>query len=441
MPNYELAPVCYVMRSAGVLRTESGNISMPHSEPCTWSAVLDNSADSYGPSSSVASVRANEDVYCSIKVTHGTTWTSPDLIIEDYEYDTYSVTVSGRCRLAELDRDDQVILVPDTDDLSTAEGLTVAAILALVATHCGLTVSGAPTRVVPIYHLVGNPLQMFRDLLEPTHGFRMGAGGLIECFLLSSRTATGELKDDLDLEVLKFRRGTEIRNRATVERLVNQPGPELLFQRSASEISAVGTQGPFDMEPSRQWWFTVKKGYRGEINSVSPKDSEGDPVGTQPLVVNQYTNAEASYALSFVYELHEDAYDNGDFVENYEVEIWGYPLDVDPPPEEAFSATVTAGTGNRPYPEPFSAISINTQEEAEAAAQALVDAGVRLGQILNLQTRLRPSKIFKANDGIDLEDFHSGLELEIVLEVLSLSWDESGDTGTITYECTFAEED
>ena len=91
--------------------------------------------------------------------------------------------------------------------------------------------------------------------------------------------------------------------------------------------------------------------------------------------------------------------------------------------------------------EPFSVVSIDTAAEALAAATALVDQGVRMGQILNLQTRLRPSKIFRANDELSLEDFLSGIDLDVVLELPAFSWDEASDTGTLTYDCTFAEED
>jgi hypothetical protein len=436
----ESAPIVWVTRSGTTIKTMGGNVSMPHSEPWTWSATLDNTAGTYHPFSTVALVRGAA-AYYKINVSYAaeTAWASCDLVAEDYEYDTDAVTISGRCRLAELDRDDQVIEV--ADELSTAEGETVAAILALVADHCGLTVTGAPTRVVPQYHLVGNPLQMFRDLLEPTHGFRMGTGGQVVCFALSSRSNTGSLKDDADLELLTFRRTTEIRNKATVERLVSQAGPEVLFSRSASEISSVGVQGPFDMTPSRQWWFTKKLAYRGVINAVSPRDDVDDPVGTQPLIQQGYTNADASHGIMFTYELNADAYDNGDFVENYDVEIVGYPLDVDPPPEESYSETYSLGAGDRPYPEPFSVVSIDTAAEALAAATALVEQGVRMGQMLNLQTRLRPSKIFTANDELSLEDFLSGIDLDVVLELPAFSWDESSDTGTLTYDCTFAEED
>jgi hypothetical protein len=186
----ESAPIIWVTRSGSTLRTMGGNVSMPHSEPWTWSATLDNTAGTYHPFSTVALVRGAAAYYkINVSFAAETPWASCDLVAEDYEYNTDEVTISGRCRLAELDRDDQVIEV--ADELSTAEGETVAAILALVAAHCGLTVTGAPTRVVPQYHLVGNPLQMFRDLLEPTHGFRMGTGGQVVCFALSSRSNAG----------------------------------------------------------------------------------------------------------------------------------------------------------------------------------------------------------------------------------------------------------
>lgn len=390
-------------------------------------------------------VRTNGLVY-AVTVTDpndDSTWESVDLLAEEYDYDTGRVTLSGRCKLAKLDVDDQVIIAED--DLSTAEGWTVAELLTEIAGHVGLTVTGAPTRVVPQFHLVGNPLEMFGDLLEPTHGFRMGSGNQIVVFELASRSTAGSLKDDADLELVKFKRSSAIRNRATVERLVPDPGPVVLYSGTASQepggSPVTGTQGPFEFSsPSRYWWFTKKNGYRGEINSVSPKDEVGAPVGSQPLTATAYQNSEPAAGCSFNYELGEDAAAQGPFVPNWEIEVTGYPADVLPPPTEDFSATKSAGAGDKPYPEPFSCISINTQEEAETAAQALVDKGIREGQMLNLGTRVRPDKIFAANSSIDLEDFLSGLNLDVVLETPTLAWGEK-DTGTLGYECTFAEED
>ena len=447
----EIAPIIYVTRASAIVRTTAGSITLPYSEPCSWNVTLDNSTGLYNPSAALAQVREHAEVYMQISVYDDEldSWVSPDLVAEDYDYNTDVVTLSGRCRLAELDRDDQVIEVPDTGGLATAEGWTVANLCELICAHCGLTITGAPTRVVSEYNLVGNPLQMLRDLLEPTHVFRMGEGGQVVVTPATSHTSAGDLVDADDLEILRFRRTTQINNRATVERLVPQAQFETLFDESRSGGSELGAidgpaNGPHALStPSRYFTFTIKDGYRaldGQLVGFRLIGEDGETVGTAPFTLGSYIGVEPVHAFSFYYLVdEEDATSWGPWTPNWRIQIQGIPADADPVPEVGYSETYSAGAGDRPYPEPYSSVALATAEDAQAAAQALVDVGIRAGNILNCATRLRPAKVFLANAGVTVVDASSELDVDAVIEAVTDGWDEDGDTGTITYECTIPE--
>lgn len=449
----ELAPIIHVQRGNALIRTVSGTITMPYSEPCSWSVVLDNSSGNYNPSSPVAQVRANATTYSRIHVDDDVgEWSSPELVTEDYDYQTDVVTISGRCRLSELDREDQVIVVPDTDGLSTAEGWSCADLCDLIVTQYGLTIEGAPDRIVGEFNLVGSPLQMLRDLLEPTHVFRMDSSpGTIRVTPSTSHPIEGTLKDDEDLEILQLRRTTEIYNRATVERLVPQQQYEILFddaRSGPSELGAIGAppNGPHQLRsPSRQFVITINDAYRsapgngGGLVGIRLIGEDGETVGPAPFLQPSYSGPTPVYAFSFNYIADEEAATKGPWTPNWRFQIQGVPIDVDPVPEVGYSETYSVGGGDRPYPEPHSSILVSTPADARAAAIALVERGTREGQILNCATRLRVSKIISANASVVVVDAQAELNLVAVVEACTLAWDEQSDTGTLRYDCTFSE--
>jgi len=425
---------CIVTARAGetVLRKIRTSLTLVGDEPCPWEITLDNSSGDYNPSSSIANPRTYTE-YLSITVDNesDTPWDSPDLVLEDYDYDTSTVTLTGRCRLSELDREDQII--------GDFEDETVANILTAIAAEYGLTVTGAPTRTVKMFHAIGNPLDMFRELLSPTHTFRMGAGGQIVCESVLTHDPGPSLSDDEDLEILRFKRTSEIYNKATVERVAASGGLVTLFNEGRSGGSSLGAgQEAVFSEPTRNFIIRTKFGERGELNSIVPWSEDG-PLTPLPLNQTAWSSTTPIVKLVFVYELNVSAATWGEYTPNWWMEVAGWPISVDPVPEEGYSQTAFAGAGDRPYPEPFTSISISSESDALTAAQALVELGTRQGTILTVATRLNPTKIAKPNSTIQVEDYESQLDDEFVVEATTISDDESGDTGTITIEATYSE--
>ncbi len=426
------------------LRTLGGQLRLTYNEPCTWSLRLDNSEQTYNADQPIANPRTLTDTV-SIQFEDEvaeSTWTSPDLLVEDYDYNTDVVTVSGRCKLAKLDVDDQGIDVGD--GTATLEDSTVAAALALIGAEVGLTFSGAPTRVIrgPI-HLVGNLLQLVLEILGPTHVIRMGSGNTVLVESSTTHSTATALTDNDDLEILTYRRTSYIYNKATVERIVETTGRQVLFQIQASGGELLGpTPSPIQsfVTPSRNFQFIVLSGYRGVIDSITLRDDEGDPVGGGPFSgLFTYVGNDVVHGFTYVYTESDDADTWGvPWTPNVDILVIGYPSSVDPVPEVGYSETATAGAGNRPYPDPFSSLSVDTAADAQAMAQALVDRGTRDGNILNLAIRHRVDFPIP-NQEVPVTDFLSGIDESPVIEATTIDWDESSDTGTITLEGTISE--
>lgn len=423
----ELAPIVTVSTSGGLLRKQASSITMVLDEPCSWTVQLDNSEGDYNPSASLANPRTYSG-YLNIDVDlDSDSWSSPDLVVEDYSYDTDSVTISGRCRLSELDREDQT--------LGDYEDTTVAAILTDIAGVYGLTVTGAPTRAVRIYHAIGNPLQMFRELLNPTHVFRMGAGNQIVVEPVAGVSGTTSFVDDEHLEVVRFKRTSEIFNKAIVERVYSGGGQQVLADQRKSEGGSLGAGQIVELSsPSRAFTVVEKFGLRGNLVGIQALDASDNVLAT--LGGNSYVGTTAAAKVRFSYDLNVNAQDGTAYTPEWWVKIVGYPDTVDPPPVEGYSATATAGAGDRPYPEPFTSQTIEDQAAAQAAANAFVEIGTRQGNILDISTRLHPSRIPAPNSTISITDFQSGLSGSWIAEVVNITEDEDSDTGTTGVEAT-----
>jgi len=430
----ELAPIVTVSTSGGLLKKRASSLTMVLDEPCSWSVRLDNSEGDYNPSASLSNPRTYGG-YLTINVSDGDNiWPSPDLVVEDYDYNTETVTLSGRCRLSQLDREDQVE--------GTYEDTTVSAILSDVAGSYGLSVSGAPSRKVVEFQAVGNPLEWFRDLLAPTHTFRMGSGGTIIVQPVSGASGGPSYTDEDHLEIVRFKRTSEIFNKAIVERVYNTGGIQRLVDEGRSEGSSLGAEQEVILSsPSRNFYMTEMFGERGRLNSVQLIGA-GDSIlsGALPYTIRSYTGVEPVHKIRFSYDLVDPAATNwGAWTPNWYVIVDGYPADVDEPPEEDYHAVSSVGGGNRPYPEPFTSLAIETQSDAQHAATALTTVGTRQGNILNCSVRLLPLLIPYPNQSVTINDYLSGLSGSFVVEAVTISEDEDGDTGTISVEATRSE--
>lgn len=426
---------CLVIARAGatVLKKISSSITIVGDEPASWQIVLDNSERDYITTAAIANPRTFSSTLSLEVEGGGNSWNSVDLILEDYSYDTNTVTISGRCRLAQLDREDQPI--------GDYENTTVAVVLAAVATLYGMTVTGAPTRALKLYHAIGNPLEIFRDLLQPTHTFRMGAGSQIVIQSITSNPTGPSYEDDDHLEIVRFKRTSDIYNKATVERVVQTSGRITLVndERSGGDELA-GTKTVTFSEPSRVFNLDRLFARRGKIQSIVFLDQSNNPINATPFNQVVYVGLTPVYAMQFQYDLiTANAVNWGDWTPRWEIEISGYPLSISPVPIEGYSQTATAGAGDRPYPEPFTSLALETEAAALAAAQALVAIGTRQGNMLDFSTRLAPTMIPSPNQSCAVTDYLSGLSGSFIVEAVTISEEESGDTGTITVEASRSE--
>lgn len=437
----EIAPVISAKLGSEELDVISGSVILVYDEPSEFTLVLDNTDGTYNDGHDLSDPDSlSEFVKITITDTVAeTSWDSPDFIVEDYDYNTDEVTISGFCRLSKLTVSQQSVEV--ADGVSTLEDTTLATALSLIGSAYGFTFSGVPTRDIPgPYQLVGSPLQWIDDLLGPTHIIRMGAGNQILVESSTSHATATALVDEDDLEILTFRRTKASYNKVIVERLVQQAGKIVLFDQAQSGGDKTGIQGPFTFsEPSRTFFFEIKEGARGEINSISPKgtDPGNPPVGAQPLDDPAYVGTEAVGSFTFVYELSPDWATWGEeFTPNWRIRVTGYPLTVDPIPLEGYSATATHGAGDRPYPHVYESTLFDGQTEAQAAADALLDRFVREGNALNVAIDSRVDFPLP-NQEVPITDTASGISESPVIEMVTIAWDEGGDWGTITLEGSF----
>jgi hypothetical protein len=435
----ELACIVTARAGSTLLKKQASSLTLVNDEPCGWSITLDNRDQDYNPSAAIANPRTFSEV-CSLKYDdESDVWNSPDLVLEDYSYNTNQVTISGRCRLAQLDREDQQI--DAGGGISTFENTTVATLVAAIVSPYGLTISGAPSRAVRMFNAVGNPLQMLRDLLGPTHTFRMGAGTQIVVESISSNSSGPDYTDDEDLEVLEFRRTSDLYNKATVERVTPTGGRITLVDEQKSQDGSENIFADQEVslsEPSRVFTIEEAFGERGELLGFQLWNGESS-VGAVPFLNRTYVGITQVTRITFTYTLNVGHEEQGPYTPNWSIKVRGYPLSVDPVPTTGYSQTRTAGAGDRPYPEPFTSLAIENNTDAGSAASALVDIGGRQGNSLRMSTRLRPTHIPWPNQSIGIEDAHSEIDAEFVVAMVGITEDQNGDTGTITAEATQSE--
>lgn len=440
----ELEPDIWVTRGGEEeeLPVMSGNLTLSYSEPCEFTFELDNSSGDYEQDEELADVREPEPEYLLLNIQTGEdTWPDcPDLRVKNYRSgpdDT--VTVSGRCRLCELDKNDQAIVV---DGISTVEGETAANLVDMIVAAYGLTATGVPDRVIPTFDLVGNPLEWLGEML-PDYVFRMGSGNQVVFSLYTSHASGPHLEDEEHLEVLDFVRSDDIYNKATVERVVPTSGEvELLNVQQSWDAHPSPSVLEFTLDqPSRQFSFRILKGYRGKLQEMVLLDESGDPItGPGPFTNPSYTGTVPVYSFTVDYVPGIDAGDLGPYKPNIEILVTGLPLAVDPVPVDGYSATATAGAGDRPYPEAFSLVVVPDQTAAMSVAEAKVEKGLRDGSLLGLETRILANKIPIANGGATVTDAKKKFTAKpVIAESIRLSFDRSGDTGTMAVETTFME--
>jgi len=441
----EVKPKVWVTRGATVLPLMDWSFTWSYSEPAEFTFTLDNQDGTYGQDSAIADVRNASPTYLVLHIQTGEdTWASPQLRVKGYRSGPdETAIVTGRCRLCELDVNDQAI--DAGDGISTIEGETAATIINTILTEYGLTQTGAPSRVIPTFDLVGNPLDWLGELL-PDYVFRMStstAGQL----LFTQYTSHGSgpaLEDREHLEVVDFFRSDDIYNRATVERVVPQSGEVVLFsiqQSFDTHPSPSVLEFTLD-QPSRQFRFVTMKAYRGQslFTELVLKDEHGDPTGITPYTMTSYTGTTPVYSFTVDYALTPDASSNGPFKSNLEILIVGYPLDVDPVPVEGYSYTASEGAGDRPYPEPFTLAVVPDLAAAQAVAEAKVEKGLRDGSLLDLEIRVLADMIPVPNGAATVTDYKKGFSAKaVIVETINLSGAESGDSGTMALQTTFME--
>ena len=440
----EVKPKVWVTRGATVLPLMDWSFTWSYSEPAEFTFTLDNQDGTYGQDSAIADVRNASPTYLVLHIQTGEdTWASPQLRVKGYRSGPdETAIVTGRCRLCELDVNDQAI--DAGDGISTIEGETAATIINTILTEYGLTQTGAPSRVIPTFDLVGNPLDWLGELL-PDYVFRMStstAGQL----LFTQYTSHGSgpaLEDREHLEVVDFQRSDDIYNRATVERVVPQSGEiELLNVQQSWDAHPSPSVLPFDLaEPSRQISIRTLKGYRGRLEDLVLIDADDNPIsGPGPWTATRYTGITpvAKITVDYIKAINADT--QGPYKPNIEILITGYPLDVDPVPTEGYSYTASSGSGDKPFPEPFSLAVVPDLAAAQAVAEAKVEKGLRDGSILDLETRVLADMIPVPNGAATVTDYKKGFSAKaVIVETINLSGAEGGDSGTMALQTTFME--
>lgn len=437
----ESRPTITAALGATALKVAGGNFRLEFDEPSSFQLELHNGAGDYNPDAAIANPRTLTDRVI-ITVVKGGTYNSPSFIVEDYDYGTSVAVVSGRCILSLLDRNDQHIDVGD--GTSTLENTTLAAALSLIGAAYGVTFSGVPTRnLAGPYHLVGNPLQWVRDLIGPTHVIRAGTGTTILVESATTHSTATAITADNKLEILTFKRTSEVYNKATVERLVETTGEVELYKEVASGGTILQTTTDRDFsEPSRTFSIRENKALRAPNGALylTLLDEEGDPVAPYPFTLGAYTGLTEIHGVRYYYDLDTRSPTwPGAWTPNLHLEIVGYPLEVSPVPTEGYSETATVGAGDRPYPEPFSSLLIDDATTAQAAAQALADRGSRIGNVLNANIRLT-ADLPLPNQEVDITDDPglSGIDETVLVESVEVSWSPT-DTGTTRLECSISE--
>lgn len=438
----ESDPIVWVTRGGTTLPLVDWSFTWSYSEPAEFSFTIDNEDGTYGPDSDLADVRNASPTYLVLHIQTGEdTWTSPDLRAKGYRSaPEETVILTGRCRLCEIDINDQAI--DAGSGLSTIEGETADNIVDMILTPYGLTATGVPARVIPTFDLVGNPLDWLGELL-PDYVFRMGTGGQLLFTQYTSHGTGPDLVDEDHLEILDFFRSDDIYNRATVERVVPQSGEvTLLHVQQSFEAHPSPSVLPFNLDqPSRSFVFRIMKAYRGEnlFAELVLLDENGDPTGPAPYTMTSYTGTTPVHSITVDYALTPDAAANGPFKSNLEILITGYPLDVDPPPTEGYSATETEGAGDRPFPEPFTLVVVPDLTAAQAVAAAKVEKGMRDGSLLDLEMRILADKIPVPNGATTVTDAKKNFASKaVIVETISLTGG-GVDTGTMSLQTTFVE--
>lgn len=428
------------------VRSVAGTIVLVDSEPSTFDVTLSNWDRSYGPSSAIAQIRNTEPLILTAQIVERVSagglavWDSPEFIVEDYEVGGPIVTLSGRCRLAELDQDDQFVVWDEENQSATVETGGLAEILAAIASQAGLTVAGAGSRTVRDYNLAGNLLTLFGDAVYPLQKYRMGSGS--EIVLLSAPTGSHSYTDKDHLKAFRFRRSRYVRNQAVVERIEASGGRIVLA--SADREAATGLAGVSDLialsEPSRSLHVEWECA-RGEMY-WSAYDESGNPLNPplQPLTNASYQGAVLATHVRFSYYLHEDADNGDDWKQRYKYTVWGWPAGATPPPVSGFAKTGNAGTGpRRRYPEPFSLPSIDNGTDAQAAANAIAEEGNLEGSSMKLELVLT-ADVPMPYSTVNVVDSATPYDGSGVVRTTTIAWGErKGDKNGIDVEAGVSE--
>lgn len=448
-----MSAICLVKVNGSYVRSVSGKITLVDSEPSSFDVTLANHDGAYGPASWLAQVAAPQPLILTVQIVERVVggglqyWNSPDFIVEEYSSGGGAlVQLSGRCRLAELDDDDRVVDAGDSS--ATVEDGSLPAVAQTIVSEAGLSVAGLPPRTVREYHLTGNLLSMFSDLVYPLEHFQMGVGTQIVC--KSAPTGTHSYTDQDHLLDVRFRRSRYRKNRAVVERLESGGGIVDLAAGEREDGSILGVGGLIALsEPSRRFWIDWRcrrggmawAGFDGAGNFVWPAGGGG--LGAKLIFgrgravysgITPITHIRPSYLTEPGNNPFGDAWTPW-----YQFSCQGYSAGAEPV-VEGYSATGDAGTGpRRRFPQPFSLPSIGNQGDAQAAANAIAAEGNREGASLAIQLRLT-ADVPPPFSTVNVSDGRIPWSGSGVVKTTEITWDErSGGQNGISVQAGVSE--
>lgn len=407
-----MSAIVVVEHGGSVLKSISGNLLLNHAEPCTFSVVLSNHDRDYGPGHSIAQTKATSPPVITIKVKDaGGIWISPDLLVESYRNLGRTVTISGSCRLSQLELDDQF--------QGQFEDVALSTVLDACVNPYGLTVANPPSRTVGEYTLFGNPLSLFKNLVWPLETFKMGAGTAIQ--ILSAPTGGSSYTDRNHLKAFQMGVHRRRRNKAIVERLERGGGRIELAADSRSGPDAYATSALLPITPSRQFQIEDRVARANAIWTAY--DENEDPVGASPLANHAFRDNTPAHFIRYSINIDPAADSKGPWERSIEWTVWGVPAAGTPDPVEGYSKVGVAGDGSRPYQSPFSLASVSSGTEAQAAADAISSRGERESEPASFQLRLT-SAVPEPYTVPDVTDFQTEFSGGVEIQTTNIAWNE-----------------
>lgn len=386
------------------LVVESWNVTRSRSDGLRWSVVLSNSA--YWPGGAQGQYfepyeqtggSFNTWVECTL-TAQGETWNSPKLAILDVAWDQQPNAL--KCELSGTDAGSELLLYEGVTlgDRRSTSGLvyTAAGIIEEVCGACAidggaLVFTDFSDYNVPVFHAVGQGMELVKSLLQLMQGWIYPNGSNLEFrdggIDISAGSADITLTES-NSKVVQYRKSSNgIYNEATFERTSETKygyGPEILYGRGTQTINLDN--------PLNEAILIVNLKGSGYTENWTWYDADDNPLVVSPQKIYRGPTPAAKVQFSVTPSL---AWGDNDMA--FEVEIKGHnSIDEVAPFEEDYASTYTdtadqAVRGELPYPEPQVSEQCPDQATGLIAATKLVRENLLNYCSLNADLLLNPA--------------------------------------------------